>query len=101
MKDFKVRAINTSSIPLDFEECIRMLPFFIHKMEHRNLFLENIPSIDFYIQFTTEKSRSDRSMPFLDTLVTPEQDRTLFIAVYRKPAHTDQYLHWGSHQTLC
>ena len=34
-------------------------------------FLEHINSMDLYIQFTTEETRSDGPMPFLDTLVTP------------------------------
>ena len=36
------------------------------------------------------------SLPFLDTLVTIEQDNTFSTTVYRKPTHTDQYLHWDS-----
>ena len=36
------------------------------------------------------------SLPFLDTLVTIEQDNTFSTTVYRKPTHTDQYLHWNS-----
>ena len=39
-------------------------------------------------------------MPFLDTLVTPEPDRTLSTTVYRKPTQTYQYLHWDSHHNL-
>ena len=37
-----------------------------------------------YIQFTTEESRPDGSMSFLDTLVTPDQNRTLSTTVCRK-----------------
>ena len=36
------------------------------------------------------------SLPFLDTLVTIEPDNTFSTTVYRKPPHTDQYLHWDS-----
>ena len=37
-----------------------------------------------------EDTQPDRSIPFFDTLVRPEQNRTLFTAVYGKPTHTDQ-----------
>ena len=33
---------------------------------------------------------------FLDTKVTPGSNKTLITTVYRKPTHTDQYLHWDS-----
>ena len=39
-------------------------------------------------------------MPFLDTLVTPQDDGTLTTSVYRKPTHTDLYLQWDSHHNL-
>ena len=39
-------------------------------------------------------------MPFLDILVTPQEDGTLTTKVYRKPTHTDQYLQWDSHHNL-
>ena len=52
------------------------------------------------IQFTTEEQRQDGSMPFLDTLVIPQEDGTLTTRVYRKPTNTDQYLQWDSHHNL-
>ena len=39
-------------------------------------------------------------MPFLDTLVTPQADGSLFATVNRKPTHTNQYLQWDSHHTI-
>ena len=36
----------------------------------------------------------------MDTIVKPEADGTLFITVYRKPTHIDQYLEWDSHHHL-
>ena len=34
----------------------------------------------------------DNTIPFLDTTVTRDSDGLLTSIVYRKPAHTDQYL---------
>ena len=53
--------------------------------------------MDQAIKFTVEGTRPVSSMPFLDTVVTPQQNRTLSITVYRKPTHTDQYLHCDIH----
>ena len=40
------------------------------------------------------------SLPFLDTLVTIEPDNTFSTTVYRKPTHTDQYLHWDNNHHI-
>ena len=47
-----------------------------------------------------EVQREGGSMPFLDILVIPNEDGNLSSTVYRKPTHTDLYLHWDSHHTL-
>ena len=47
-----------------------------------------------------EDNKEDRSIPILNTIVKPEADGTLFIIVYRKPTHTDQYLQWDGHHHL-
>ena len=52
------------------------------------------------IQFTTEEQKQDGSMPFLDILVTPQEDGTLTTRVYRKLTHTDQYIQWDSQHNL-
>ena len=63
-------------------------------------FLEHLNSIDHHIQFTSKESRPDGSMPFLDILITPKEDGSLSITVYRKPTHTDLYLQWDSNHTV-
>ena len=40
------------------------------------------------------------SLPFLDILVTIQPDNTFNTSVYRKPTHTDQYLHWDSNHHI-
>ena len=74
--------------------------FVILKQDKKEEFLQHINSVDPAIQFTTEEQKQDGSMPFLDILVTPQEDGTLTTRVYRKPTHTDQYLQWDSHHNL-
>ena len=59
---------------------------------HKETSLEHLNSIDDHIQFTSEDPRPDGSIPFLDILITPEQDGILSTTVYKKPTHTDLYL---------
>ena len=67
---------------------------------HKDEFLNHINSVDNAIQFTVEEAKEDGSIPFLDTLITPEQNGTFSIGVYRKPTHTDLYLPWDSNHHL-
>ena len=57
-------------------------------------------SINNSIQFTSEDPCADGSIPFLDMLVTPDEEGRLKTTVYRKPTHTNQYLHWDSHHAI-
>ena len=63
-------------------------------------FLEHINNIDPHIQFTTEDAKPDGSIPFLDTIVMPQPDKSLTTSVYRKPTHTDLYSWWDCHHHL-
>ena len=74
--------------------------FVIHKEANKQGFLQHINRVDPAIRFTVEDNKEDGSIPFLDTIVKPEVDGSLFITVYRKPTHTDQYLQWDSHHHL-
>ena len=74
--------------------------FVIHKEVDKQGFLQHINSVDPAIEFTVEDNKEDGSIPFLDSIVKPEADGTLFTTVYRKPTHTDQYLQWDSHHHL-
>ena len=49
----------------------------VQNKTYKKNFLEYINSIDHCITFTMEETRLYESMPFLDTLVMPESDRTL------------------------
>ena len=73
--------------------------FVINKAEHSQDLLQHINSQDPHIQFTVEPTQQG-SLPFLDTLVTIQPDNTFNTTVYRKPTHTDQYLHWDSNHHI-
>ena len=74
--------------------------FTVMKTADKRSFLDHINSTDQNIQFSSEDSRTDGSMPFLDILVTPKKDGSLSTSVYRKPTHTDCYLQGDSHYTI-
>ena len=74
--------------------------FVILETTYKEEFFHHINSLDSHIKFTAENTRDDGSIPFLDTLITPKNDGSLQITVYRKPTHTKQYLQWDSHHAI-
>ena len=96
MKAFEARALATALHPPKLwrryvdDTCV------IQDQSHKEEFLQHINSVDNAIQFTTEDAKEDGSIPFLDTLITPEKNGTFSVGVYRKPTHTDLYLPWDS-----
>ena len=52
------------------------------------------------IQFTMDGFKEDGSIPFLDTIITPQPDGTFSIGFYRKPTLTDLYLRWDSYHNM-
>ena len=67
---------------------------------HSPQFLQHINSLDLHIQFTMENPKEDGSIPVMDSLVSLGPNNTLTTSVYRKPTHTDQYLHWSSYHNV-
>ena len=59
-------------------------------------FLRHMNSQSEDIKFTME-IEEDNNLPFLDVLLTKENDGTLAHQVYRKKTHTDKYIHSDSH----
>ena len=98
MEEFEVKALSsipTPSLWLRFVDDT----FVINRAEHSQDLLCHINNQDPHIQFTVEPTQQS-SLPFLDTLVTIEPDNTFSTTVYRKPTHTDQYLHWDSNHHI-
>ena len=100
MEDFEARALRSSPNPPLLWKRFVDDTFVIIKKHQKEEFLNHLNSIDSKIQFTSEEPGPDGSLPFLDILITPEEDGRLTTTVYRKPTHTDQYLHWDSHHTI-
>ena len=46
------------------------------------------------------REESNGDLAFLDTLLK-RNNGEISVIVYRKPTHTDQYLHYNSHQKMC
>ena len=100
MEDLEVQAIMTSPLPPVLWKRFVDDTFTIIQKQHKDSFLEHLNTINPSIKFTSEETRPDGSMPFLDILITPMDDGSLQTSVYRKPTHTDLYLQWDSHHTI-
>ena len=81
MEDLEVQAINTSPTPPALWKTYVDDTFTIIKKASRDSFQEHLNSIDSNIQFSSEETRRDGSMPFLDTLITPQKDGNLITSV--------------------
>ena len=58
--------------------------------------LHHLNGVRLTIKFMVEQEE-DGTLPFLDTLLRRREDGSLDVSVYRKPTHTDRYLHFESH----
>ena len=100
MEEFEVKALSSCPHPLSL--WLRFVDdiFVISKAEYSQPLLQHISNQDPHIQFTVEEPSQQGTLPFLDTLVTIESNNTFITLVYRKPIHTDQYLHWDSNHFI-
>ena len=100
MEDLETRSLNTSQYPPSMWKRYVDDTLTIIKKDHKDTFLDHINSIDPSIKFTSEDPKEDGSISFLDILIIPEENGKLNSTVYRKPTHTDMYLHWDSHHNI-
>ena len=77
MEDFETRAISTSLHPPLMWKRFVDDTYVVIKAAHKQEFLEHINSIDPHIQFTSEDSKPDGSMSFMDMSITPTEDISL------------------------
>ena len=100
MEDFEVKAINTAKNPPKMwkryvdDTCV------ILNSTTKEEFFHHINSTDPRIQFTSEDSKPDGSIPFPDSLVMSQPDGSIKTTVFRKPTYTDMYLHLDSYHHL-
>ena len=99
MEEIGVQAISTSTTPLTLWKRFVDDTFTIIK-KNRDRFLQHLNSIYPKIKFTSEEVREYGYMPFLNILVTPEEDGSLKTSVFRKATHNGLYLQWDSHHTI-
>jgi hypothetical protein len=94
MEDFEERALKNSLLKpkLWLRYVDDILIVWPHSNSDLELFLEFLNNIEPTIQFTYEKEENG-SLPFLDVLLTRSPNNTIQTTVYRKPTHTNQYLH--------
>ena len=91
MEDLEVQATRTSTSPPTLWKRFVDDTFTIIKKNNRDSFLQHLNSIHPSIKFTHEEDREDGSMPFLDILITPEEDGSLKSSVFRKTTHICLY----------
>ena len=99
MEEFEVKALSICPRPPSLWLRFVDDTFVITRAEYGQALIQHINSQDPYIQFTVEPTQQG-SLPFLDTLVTIEPNNTFSTTVYRKPTHTDQYLHRDSNHHI-
>ena len=99
MEEFEVKALQSFPTPLPYGSGLWMTPLSSIRQKHSQDLLQHINSQDPHIQFTVEPTQQG-SLPFLHTLVTIQPDNTFNTTIYRKPTHTDLYLHLDSNHHI-
>ena len=98
MEEFEKKALATSTLKPGFwfRYVDDTLSSWAHGLENLHRFLEHINSLHPSIKFTLE----NKTILFLDVLLVIQEDGSLGHKVYRKPTHTDRYLHYKSFHHL-
>jgi hypothetical protein len=92
--------LNSSVVPIDWLR-YRDDTWFIWEYSLQDLltFIEHLNSLHPQIQWTFELEKNGM-LNFLDVLVKREDDGTFTTSVFRKPTHSDRYLHFSSNHPL-
>ena len=98
MEMFEGLALKTKLAPRIWKRYVDDIFCVIEEM-NAGLFLDYLKSLCPTIQFTMELEK-DRSLPFLDTLLTHREDGSIDVKVYHKHTHTDRYLQYTYHHPL-
>ena len=98
MEEFEKKALATSTLKPGFwlRYVDDTLSSWAHGLENLHRFLEHINSLHPSIKFTLEMQKEDKTIPLLDVLLIIQEDGSLGHKVYRKPTHTEKYLHYNS-----
>jgi hypothetical protein len=70
-----------------------------YSLDDLHIFINYLNSLNSSIQWTFEVEK-DRTINFLDVLIKHEEDGSFTTTVYRKPTHSDRYLHFSSDHPL-
>ena len=81
MESFERKALRSATNPQAWFRFMDDM-WVIQKQAHKQGFLDHMNSIDPAIRFTLEGNQANGAIPFLDTLVTPLADNSLFFQVY-------------------
>lgn len=96
MEDIENQAINTAMFKPKIWLRYVDDTFCIIKRDQLEFFLNHINSIHQKTKFTVELENNG-CLAFLDVQIYRKEDKKLGHTVYRKPTHTEQYLHAESH----
>ena len=95
MQAYECTAITMALHPPKVWEQVVNDVYSILKHTHLENFFHHINNLHENIKFTMEEE-SNGELAFLDTLLK-RNNGEISVLVYRKPTHTDQYLHYSSH----
>ena len=101
MEHFEKQALESAPHPPSLWRRFVDDTFVILETTYKEEFFHHLNSLDSHIKFTADNTRDDGSIPFLDTLIKPNNDGILQTKVFRKSTHTNQYLKWDSHHAIC
>ncbi|XP_071092696.1 uncharacterized protein [Haliotis cracherodii] len=100
MTHFEQQALTTSPIqPICWYRKVDDTFVILKQDQDPTLLLQHLNQQHPRVQFTIETEK-DNQLPFLDVLVCRNSANRIQTSVYRKPTHTDQYIHFNSNHPL-